>query len=79
MSTGDRLLVAISQFIQTSKKMNRDVFEVEKLALFYIILNPNLSSARQLSEFATRCVERMHPSDDRIKYDNLFDPGDSEK
>ena len=48
------------------------------MALLYILLNPNLSSARQLSEFAVRCVERMQPRDDRIKYDNLFDPGNPE-
>ena len=78
MSFGDRILVTLSQFIQTSKGIGRDVTEVEKMALLYITLNPKLSSARQLSEFAVRCVERMQPSDDRIKYDNLFDPGNPE-
>jgi hypothetical protein len=78
MSPGDRLLVTMSQLIQTSKKTGRNVVEVEKMALLYILLNPNLSSARQLSEFAVRCVERMQPRDDRIKYDNLFDPGNPE-
>jgi hypothetical protein len=37
-----------------------------------------LSNARQLREFAVRAVERVPQGDDRIKYDSLFVPGDSE-
>jgi hypothetical protein len=49
---------------------------VEKLALYYVAVNPRLSNARQLREFAVRAVERAGPDEDRIKYDHLFGAGD---
>ena len=58
--------------------MGREVREVEKLGLYYVALNPRLSNARQLREFAVRCAERVLPDDDRLKYDSLFHPGDLE-
>ena len=78
MGVGDRLLVVLSQFRQAGKQMGRDVREVEKLGLYYVALNPRLSNARQLREFAVRCAERVLPGDDRLKYDSLFQPGDLE-
>jgi len=58
--------------------LGRDVREVEKLGLYYIALNRRLTNARHLQELAVRAVERMSPGDDRVKYDNLFNPGDPE-
>jgi len=78
MGVGDRLLVVLSQFRQAGKQMGHDVREVEKLGLYYVAVNPRLSNARQLREFAVRCAERVLPSDDRLKYDSLFHPGDPE-
>ena len=51
---------------------------VEKLGLYYIAVTPGLANARQLREFAVRAVERIPVGEDRIKYDNLFSPGDLE-
>jgi len=78
MGVGDRLLVVLSQFRQAGRQMGREVREVEKLGLYYVALNPSLSNARQLREFAVRCAERVLPGDDRLKYDSLFQPGDRE-
>jgi len=78
MGVGDRLLVVLSQFRQAGKQMGHEVREVEKLGLYYVALNPRLSNARQLREFAVRCAERVLPGDDRLKYDSLFRPGDLE-
>lgn len=78
MGVGDRLLVVLSQFRQAGRLMGREVREVEKLGLYYVALNPRLSNARQLREFAVRCAERVLPDDDRLKYDSLFHPGDRE-
>ena len=78
MGVGDRMLIVLSQFRQAGKQMGRDVREVEKLGLHYVALNPRLSNARQLREFAVRCAERVLPGDDRLKYDSLFHPGDLE-
>ncbi len=77
MSIGDRLLVVLSQFNQAAGELGRRVEAVEKLGLLYIAVTPYLGNARQLREFAYRAVERMASGDDRIKYDNLFDPGDT--
>ena len=52
--------------------------QVEKLGLYYVALAPHLANARQLREFAVRAIERVPASDDRIKHDHLFSPGDPE-
>jgi len=78
MSVGDRIVVALSQFRLAGKRLGRDVREVEKLGLYYVALDRRLTNARHLHELAVRAVERMSPGDDRVKYDNLFHPGDPE-
>lgn len=78
MSFGDRILIVLSQFVQAGYELGHDINYVEKLGLYYVALNERLSNARQLREFAVRAVERVPRGDDRIKYDNLFVPGDPE-
>ena len=73
----DRILVAVGTLQRAAGKAGREILEIEKLALYFIASNPGLSSARQLREFALRCVERIPPSEDRVRFDNLFDPGDA--
>lgn len=72
----DRILVAVRTLQRAAAKAGSEILEVEKLALYFIATNPGLSSARQLREFALRCIERIPPSEDRVRFDNLFDPGD---
>jgi TolB-like protein/Flp pilus assembly protein TadD len=74
----DRILVSLSTLQRTAKQLGKSLGEIEKLALLYIALDERLSSARQLREFAIRCMERVPAVDDRVKYDHLFSPGDAE-
>jgi hypothetical protein len=78
MSFGDRVLVVLSQFVRAGKEVGGEIRAVEKLGLYYIALNSRLTNACQLYEFIVRAVERGARSDDRIKYDQLFSPGDPE-
>jgi hypothetical protein len=78
MDAGDRALVAITQMLDAAAGTGRSVRAVEKLALYYIAKSAELANARQLREFAVRAVERGARSDDRVKYDDLFDSGDPE-
>ena len=78
MSFGDRILIVLSQFVQAGHELRHEINFVEKLGLYYVALNERLSNARQLHEFAVRAVERVPRGDDRVKYDNLFVPGDPE-
>jgi pimeloyl-ACP methyl ester carboxylesterase len=78
LSIGDRILVVLSQFREVGKEFNREIGSVEKLGLYYVALNPRLTNARQLREFAVRAIERVPPNDDRVKYDHLFSAGDPE-
>ena len=78
MSVGDRLLVALTHFREAGKESGKMVEAVEKLGLYYVAVTPGLANARQLREFAVRAVERIPAGEDRIKYDNLFSPGDLE-
>jgi hypothetical protein len=78
MSFGDRVLIVLSQFVKAAEEQGRELKTVEKLGLYYVALNEKLSNARQLREFAVRAVERIPRGDNRLKYDNLFSPGDPE-
>ncbi|UCE00996.1 MAG: AAA family ATPase [Chloroflexota bacterium] len=78
MSFGDRILIVLSQFAQAGHELGHEINFVEKLGLYYVALNEQLANARQLHEFAVRAVERVPHGDDRVKYDNLFVPGDPE-
>jgi class 3 adenylate cyclase len=55
-----------------------DLNAAEKMALYYLAIEPRLANARQLREFAVRAVERLMPGEDALKYDHLFGPGDPE-
>ena len=74
----DRVIVVLGQFGQAAREAGREIRAVEKLALYYVAVNPRLSNARQLREFAVRAVDRAGPDEDRVKYDHLFGAGDPE-
>ena len=76
MTLGDKILVTLASLRRAGHDTGRDVAEVEKLALYYVAKNAGLDSARQLREFALRCLERMPSEEDRLKFDHLFAPGD---
>jgi hypothetical protein len=78
MTFGDRLLVVLSQFLTAGEEYGREIRAVEKLGLYYVVLNTKLVNARQIREFAVRAVQRVLPGEDRLKYDNLFIAGDPE-
>lgn len=78
LNVGDRIIIVLSQFRQVGREIGRDINGVEKIGLYYVALNPRLANARQLREFAVRAVERVPSSDDRLKYDHLFNAGDPE-
>jgi hypothetical protein len=78
IDAGDRILVALSHVRQAARESDIHVNAVEKMALFYLAVEPRLASARQLRERSVRAVERLLPEEDRLKYDHLFDPGDPE-
>jgi hypothetical protein len=75
MTFGDRLLIVLSQFLNAGREFGREIRAVEKLGLYYVVLNTNLINARQIREFAVRAVQRVPSGEDRLKYDNLFVAG----
>jgi TolB-like protein/Tfp pilus assembly protein PilF len=78
LGTGDKLLVAATQMVVSANARGHPIREIEKLALYYIAVNPTYSSARQLRGLASSCASRIPQGEDRIKYDYLFEPGDHE-
>ena len=78
LGLGDKLLVLSTQILNAARESGKRVDEVEKLVLYYVALNPRLTSARQIRQLAFRCIERMLLGEDRVKYDYLFDAGDPE-
>lgn len=78
MSFGDRVLIVVAQMLKAGTEMGRDIHAIEKLGLYYAAVKSKLANARQLQEFAARAVARVPSGDDRVKYDQLFTPGDPE-
>ncbi len=76
MSFGDRVLVVIAQMLKAGAELGYEIRAIEKLGLYYAAVNSKLANARQLQEFAARAVGRVPRGDDRVKYDQLFAPGD---
>jgi hypothetical protein len=75
---GDRVLVALTHVRSAAGENGVELSAVEKMALYYLAVEPRLANARQLREFAVRAVERLLPGEDALKYDHLFTPGDPE-
>src|SRR3989454_4419028 len=78
LTFGDRMIVALCQLLRAGSEKGIQVHEVERLALYYLTVNPHLSSARHLRDFALKCVQRIPRGEDRIKFDYLFSAGDTE-
>ncbi|MGI0131950.1 MAG: AAA family ATPase [Thermoplasmata archaeon] len=78
MTPEDRILVGLSNLRRAGEARGHAIVEVEKLALYYMAIKPELANARQLREFARRCVDRVPAAEERVKYDNLFMAGDPE-
>jgi tetratricopeptide (TPR) repeat protein len=78
MTAEDRLIVAVGTLVTAGRTRGSPIGEVEKLALYYIARNPALANPRQLRDFLDRAARRVPPSEDRVRFDHLFDPGDAE-
>ena len=76
MGPGDRILAALTQFWLAGSERQRAINAVEKLALYYIAVTPELANPRQLREAVIRAVQRVPAWDNRVKYDHLFAAGD---
>ncbi|HXQ95106.1 MAG TPA: AAA family ATPase [Thermoplasmata archaeon] len=75
LGVGDKVLVSAIQLLQASAEEGHPIREIEKLALYYIAVNPELSSARQLRNLAAQCAQRIPAGEDRVRYDFLFPAG----
>ncbi|MCI4354201.1 MAG: tetratricopeptide repeat protein [Thermoplasmata archaeon] len=76
MTAPDRVLVATANLRAAAERQHREILEIEKLALYYVGAAAELGNARRLRDFTARCVERMPPGEERVKFDTLFDAGD---
>ncbi len=74
----DRVVITAANFKWIGQKKNKEIKNVEKLALYYIALNPLIRSTRQLTDFAAATVNRMRRST-FVRYDDLFDSGDPKR
>jgi len=72
----DRLVLFAEQVLIASRAKGQVASEIERLALYFVLKNDALCTARQLSELAKSSVEKMTPADGRLFYDHLFRAGD---
>lgn len=73
----DRVVAFVSKLVSAAMEQGRQLRQVEQLALYYALNNPDLSTLRQLRDLAVAAIKRMSNSDDRVKYYDLFERGDS--
>jgi len=71
----DKVMVIASQVREAARLRGTHVVEIEKMLLYYALANQDLHSPRQLSDLARDAVKRLSASDDRLRYDNLFEAG----
>jgi DNA replication protein DnaC len=75
---GDKLLVVSSQLLNQSTERNGfETNKIDKLALFYILVSPQYSNPRQIEQLLISAITRIAYGEDRMKYDHLFEYGDS--
>ncbi|OPX88454.1 MAG: hypothetical protein A4E53_01883 [Pelotomaculum sp. PtaB.Bin104] len=72
----DKIVLIASQVNTLAKDKNFDLEFIEKLSLFYILMNSELNSPRHLHDLAVACVNRISAKENRLKYEDLFYSGD---
>ena len=74
----DSFLLILQAIKKKTRKRNLPIKSIEKFAIFYLLMAPKLSNARQLEDFILSGIERVSESDNRLRYDDLFTTGDPE-
>jgi hypothetical protein len=75
-SLADRIAVITGQVMDASRSRGEPVDEIEKLALYYALRDPSLTTPRQLRDLAVAAVHNLPVGETRLKYDDLFYRGD---
>lgn len=72
-STWDRLIIFINGVALSLQSRGSKLVAVEKLALYYVAVSRSEDSAAVLTRFGEDAANRMSPTADRLRYDDLFD------
>jgi predicted ATPase len=75
MGTGDRVLAAVGQLRDAAAEASQRISAVEKMALFYLSIDPRTGNPRHLRELCVRAAGRLLSGEERLRYDHLFSPG----
>lgn len=73
----DKILL-VGTYIEKLSSHRNPINFIEKFALFYLITSQELSDPRQMEDFLHAAIRRVPLSEDRLKYDHLFNAGDLE-
>jgi hypothetical protein len=81
MTMEDKVLVVASHLEKElyARTQRQSEIEIEKLALYYILVNQEIQSPRQLRDLAITAIQRVPSQEHRIRYDDLFFRGDRRK
>ena len=66
----------IASHIRNALRSRAQPPQIEKFALYYIMVNEDLSSPRQLRDLAITAAQRVPNIEFRVRYDDLFPRGD---
>lgn len=75
----DRAVIVASHVLNAAAVRGQPVEEVERLALYYTLTDPSLTTPRQFRDLAVAAVQNLPQEERRLKYDDLFYRGDTRK
>ena len=72
----DKAVIVASHVEDAGRLRGEPVEELERLALYYALTDPSLTTPRQLRDLAVAAVQNLPPGEKRLRYDDLFYRGD---
>lgn len=78
VTNADKLVVFCSNIMKEANSIKKTIDMVEKRVLYYILLDPRLHSASELTDLAGAAVSRTAKKSNRLIYQDIFDEMDDE-
>lgn len=72
----DKVALMSSHILGAAKSKDCNVNSIEKFALYYVVINENLSSPRQIKNLAISTIQRLPANETKVRYIDLFERND---
>jgi len=72
----DKVALMSNHILEAAKSKNCNVDSIEKFALYYVVMNENLTNPRQIKNLAISTVQRLPANETKVRYIDLFERND---